>query len=199
MEEQRAREKEHNELYKEWMEECGLEAKGKVVEIVQGHSGNRFPDVKCNTSGIIDGARFNNYDPEKDTLTIRVDHSETLSFWSEIDIPLSKLYAYTEQRKTLSFWAEKDTIPPVYALEARGRITKVVYSSDNYQCPVYNMFGNIDGAKFLTYDARKQILTIRVDHSKIPSFWLEINVPISKLKTWIYSCLDDDDDDDDDH
>jgi hypothetical protein len=62
-------------------------------------------------------------------------------------------------------------------LEARGRI----YSCDGK----VNKKQKIDGARLLAYDKKTKKLTIRVDHTEILEFWIEIDVSQKQLMEFI--------------
>jgi hypothetical protein len=69
-------------------------------------------------------------------------------------------------------------------LEARGRITEVVYDRCAPQV-VVNELGKVDGARFASYDPDTETMTIRVDHSETPSFWLELSFTEKQLKEFV--------------
>ncbi len=49
----------------------------------------------------------------------------------------------------------------------------------------YNTRGSIDGARFFAYNPDTKAITIRVDHSEIPEFWLEVEFTKEKLQEWL--------------
>jgi hypothetical protein len=48
-----------------------------------------------------------------------------------------------------------------------------------------NSFGVIDGARFQYYDEETKTVVIRVDHSEIPEFWMDIPIKLDQLQKWI--------------
>ncbi len=76
-----------------------LKAKGRITEQtayrVDKHS-HSMAGVKYNTFGKVDGARLMSYNSESNTVEIRVDHSETPTFWLEIQLPLDQLKQWIE-------------------------------------------------------------------------------------------------------
>lgn len=60
---------------------------------------------------------------------------------------------------------------------ARGRI-----SDSEGRC---NLMGKITGARFQSYDSKRDVVTIRVDDPKITEFWLEIPIKMDHLRAWI--------------
>ena len=75
-------------------------------------------------------------------------------------------------------------------LIAKGRIMEqTTYQLDGHSYPIigvkYNKFGRVDGAKLMSYDSDSDTVTIRVDHSETPSFWLEIQLPVNRLTEWV--------------
>lgn len=57
------------------------------------------PHVVYNTSGIIDGAHLDGYDKDTNSVSIRIDHSETPSFWIGLTLPLDKLAEFVKREK----------------------------------------------------------------------------------------------------
>ena len=62
----------------------------------------------------------------------------------------------------------------------KGRIIK--YGEENLTT---NIGGCIDGARLLSYDKDTNKIIIRLDHSTIPSFWIEIPLDLSQISDWI--------------
>ena len=52
-----------------------------------------------NGGGKINGARFEHYDPDTDTVTIRVDHSGIPAFWLELPFTKAALHKWVEAEK----------------------------------------------------------------------------------------------------
>lgn len=48
-----------------------------------------------------------------------------------------------------------------------------------------NLFGKIDGARFLHYDPETRSIVVRVDHSEIPEFWLELNFTLDEVNKFV--------------
>lgn len=77
-----------------------LDARGRVYgEDPEADGGDvvGFPGCPryiANSFGEIDGAKFLNYCPETQTVTIRVDHSEMRDVWLELDFTLDRLGAW---------------------------------------------------------------------------------------------------------
>ena len=78
-----------------------------------------------------------------------------------------------------------------YLPQTRGRIMGIGPNGNH----TVNPYGKIDGARFIHHDGNNII--IRVDHSTIPEFWMEINFTMDQLKKWmaLYSQVPDEQDD----
>lgn len=63
--------------------------------------------------------------------------------------------------------------------------TNPEYFKDRTTPVIYNSFGRIDSARLLEYDPEHKIITIRVDHSETPSFWLQLEIPLDQLNEWL--------------
>ena len=48
-----------------------------------------------------------------------------------------------------------------------------------------NKFGKIDGARFVDFNQLTRNITIRVDDSNVPGFWLEINLSLDQMEKWL--------------
>lgn len=49
----------------------------------------------------------------------------------------------------------------------------------------YNIFGKIDGARFVSHDAASGTVTLRVDHTEIPEFWCEVRFTQRQLEDFL--------------
>jgi hypothetical protein len=75
-------------------------------------------------------------------------------------------------------------------LPARGRVCD---STGKCNAP-----GNgIDGARLYRWDSARQVVTIRVDHTKLPEIWLEIDLSIAQLEAFLGAAQGAEDDDND--
>lgn len=61
-------------------------------------------------------------------------------------------------------------------LETRGRLSD--HGKSNYD-------GKINGVRLAGYDRTNQSVTIRMDDSRVLSFWAEITLDLGQLKRWI--------------
>ncbi len=48
-----------------------------------------------------------------------------------------------------------------------------------------NPGGCIDSARFAKYDKQRHVVTIRVDDSHVPEFYIELDIPLTQLEEWI--------------
>ena len=64
---------------------------------IEGRDDRGKPIV--NPGSKIDGARFYRYDPDTDTVTIRVDHLDIPAFWMEVPFTMAALNAWVEIEK----------------------------------------------------------------------------------------------------
>ena len=48
-----------------------------------------------------------------------------------------------------------------------------------------NKFGKIDGARFQSFDESTKTLTIRIDDSNVPGFWMEIPLKLDQVEKLI--------------
>jgi hypothetical protein len=76
--------------------------------------------------------------------------------------------------------AQKEPEVP-YRLKAKGRIE----GSDWQGNRTTNAFGVVDGARLQDVNFELQKVIVRVDHSTIPGFWLEIDLSLATLKTFL--------------
>jgi hypothetical protein len=125
----------------------------------------RILDIGANNRPIynqkqrVDGARLV-YDAEQRMLIIQVDHSECPGFWLKVQIPVALLETVDQP------------------LEAQGRI---VDQGENFQ-PIFNAKQRVDGARLLCYE--EDAMTLRVDHSECPGFWLEMRLPLREINAF---------------
>ena len=75
------------------------------------------------------------------------------------------------------------------AIKSRGRILEMHDREDDAMAQVAkpNFLGKIDGARFKKYEDSTKTVTIRVDHSTHPSFWMELEFCIPDLEHWLGS------------
>ena len=129
----------------------GLDARGRVCDStgrVNG-PGNR-----------VDTAHLAAYDDETKSGTLRVTHSKIPEFWLEVTIPVAVFNSFVEDEEG----AEEH--PP---LAAAG-----------YVCDSTGMANTpancLDSARLVSCD--DGVVTLRVDHSTLPEFWLEVQIPV---------------------
>ena len=48
-----------------------------------------------------------------------------------------------------------------------------------------NKFGNINGARLQSFNETTKTLTIRVDDTNVPGFWMEIPLKLDQVEKWI--------------
>ena len=48
-----------------------------------------------------------------------------------------------------------------------------------------NKFGKIDGARLQNFDPETRTLTIRVDDTNVPGFWMEIPLKLDQVEKWL--------------
>lgn len=70
-------------------------------------------------------------------------------------------------------------------LEARGRVLGTRQFSLYPPDIICNTQGVVDGARLDHYDPAAKTVVIRVDHTGIPDFWLEVELPLDKLRAWL--------------
>lgn len=69
------------------------------------------------------------------------------------------------------------------ALTARGRIMGTEPITGYH---ITNAPGNaINGARIVSYDADRGVLYVRVDDTRIPEFWMEIEIPMTQVAKWV--------------
>lgn len=66
----------------------------------------------------------------------------------------------------------------------RGRIEGRIIK-DGEETIRTNIGGVIDGVRLLSYDKDTNKIIIRLDHSTLPSFWIEIPLDLSELSEWV--------------
>ena len=73
-----------------------LEAKGRILLSQSEGDMNslKYSGQRYNSQKKIDGAKLYLYDPDTKVVTVRIDHSETLEFWIEVKIDISKMNAW---------------------------------------------------------------------------------------------------------
>jgi|688.fasta_scaffold594058_2 hypothetical protein len=62
-------------------------------------------------------------------------------------------------------------------ISAKGR----VMDGDNK----INKFGIIDSVKLSSFDPKTDSITVRLDDSNVPGFWMEVNIRFEHLKKWV--------------
>ncbi len=110
----------------------------------------------------IDGAKLQSYSVNSRSFIIRVDHTAIPGFWMEIEVPYGQL---------MNFRAEE---PGKLYLNCNGR---VMGYNDEGKITVNGPGNKIDGVKLQSYNVTSGLFIIRVDHTTIPGFWMEIEVP----------------------
>ena len=70
-------------------------------------------------------------------------------------------------------------------LEARGRVLGTRQFSIYPPVIICNSMGMIDGARLDRFDPAANTVAIRIDHTGIPDFWLEVELPLNKLRAWL--------------
>ncbi len=77
-------------------------------------------------------------------------------------------------------YAESAVIP------ARGRVMGQAEGRDGRTRLTLNAPGTkVDGARFSGYSAKTRVLHVRVDHSTVPEFWLELDISLDQLEQWL--------------
>ena len=70
----------------------------------------------------------------------------------------------------------------------RGRIEgKIIKNGEITENSYTNIGGAIDDVRMISYDKYSNKITIRLDHSTIPSFWIQIPLDLSQLAEWVES------------
>jgi hypothetical protein len=72
------------------------------VESVEGRPGKR--------GNIVDGARFESYDPDTQTIKLRVDDSQVPEFWLEIKFFKKDLEKFVRDQELLDFETERPAV-----------------------------------------------------------------------------------------
>lgn len=70
-------------------------------------------------------------------------------------------------------------------LKASGRIEGRVDDEQGVSRWVVNRGSKVDGARVVEYDSERDVILVRVDHSTIPAFWMELELPAAKLEAWL--------------
>lgn len=71
--------------------------------------------------------------------------------------------------------------PVQNTLVARGRI---VGESEAGVMSI-NAGAKVDGARLWHLDHDREVAIVRVDHSTIPGFWLELELPLEQFAAWL--------------
>lgn len=66
-------------------------------------------------------------------------------------------------------------------LPARGRVSGCGATG----APTVNPGGHVNGARLQSYDPLTRTVRVRVDDTHVPEFWLEIDVPLERLRAWV--------------
>ena len=69
-------------------------ARGRVMQ--RDENGREI----VNPGGVIDGARFFDWDSERRVVTLRLDDTRIPAFWATVEIPLGQLEAWIEERES---------------------------------------------------------------------------------------------------
>lgn len=48
-----------------------------------------------------------------------------------------------------------------------------------------NKYSKVDSARLFSYDPETGTVMVRVDHSEIPEFWLEVPIKMDQLNAWV--------------
>jgi hypothetical protein len=68
----------------------------------------------------------------------------------------------------------------------RGRIEgKIIKNGEITENSYTNIGGAIDNVRMISYDKDSNKITIRLDHSTMPSFWIEIPLDLTQVAKWI--------------
>lgn len=66
-------------------------------------------------------------------------------------------------------------------LVARGRIQGETEEGKR----IFNAGGKVDGARLWHLDQDREVAVVRIDHSSIPGFWLEVELPLDQFSAWL--------------
>jgi hypothetical protein len=135
----------------------------------------------------IDGAHLVAYDADARLVILEVQHSAILpsDFHLAIDLPLDALEA----------WINEDGAE--LALRVRGVLMHNPNEAQEYvehmgtvsyhrwHSMERHVYGAVDGARVVKYDAERRIVFLRVDDARVLDFWLEIELPLERLEHWL--------------
>ena len=117
--------------------------------------------------------------------------------------PSSK--ALSESEVSLDYNAIKEA--ELSMVETKGRIMELQfppqYCGGTVALPKDNTNKIIDGGRLYAWDHHSREITIKFDHSEIPSFWMEAKISLDDLEQWIgiqeqYTQKEDESDEEDD-
>lgn len=66
-------------------------------------------------------------------------------------------------------------------LPARGRVQGTSMQGH----PTVNPFGVVNGARLERFEPETRTVTLRVDDTHVPEFWLEVELPLDRLRAWV--------------
>lgn len=70
----------------------------------------------------------------------------------------------------------------------RGRIEgKIIKNGEITENSYTNMGGAIDDVRMISYDKDSNKITIRLHHSNMPSFWIQIPLDLTQVAEWVES------------
>jgi hypothetical protein len=72
-------------------------------------------------------------------------------------------------------------------LKATGRVTDHKLNANGELEIVYNTPNVVDRTRMRSYDKDTDTLTIRVEHSAFPEFWVDVELPFAKFREWVKS------------
>lgn len=151
-----------------------------------------MPHMAYNRGGVVDGARLSSYDPASRTVTIRVDQLDCLEFWLEVELPLAPMERWLDVAAAIAAEEEEDGDgiaimwhQPLALPGARGRIVWLDHTAGTYPHTKCNYASGVDGARLVVYNTVTRMVTLRVDESSCPEFWLELPIRLDRLERWL--------------
>jgi len=110
-----------------------------------------------------------------------IDRHLNVQFLEEVPKVAEKTSASVTTPAEVAYWLKRNNVDMAKVAEQRSlRATGRFYGNINDR-----KVQDVDGARLFYFDEETRTLGIRVEHTQLPDFWLEIHIPMHKLEQFV--------------